>query len=165
MPILDSNTLEFFSHSPQQTKRAGIRIGALIKPGDVLCLEGDLGSGKTTLVHGIAQGWGTADLVTSPTYVIVNEYLHPSGIKLFHLDAYRLQGDFDAEILDIDLLLQRGPLIIEWAERIKKILPPEYLWINMRWMGAEQRHLTFIPTGSRYERMTNKLRQLLFGAI
>ncbi len=165
MPILDSNTLEFFSHSPQQTKRVGIRIGALIKPGDILCLEGDLGSGKTTLVQGIAQGWGTADLVTSPTYVIVNEYSHPSGVKLFHLDAYRIQGGFEAEILDIDLLLQRGPLIIEWAERIKKILPPEHLWIAMRWMGAEQRHLTFNPAGSRYERMTNKLRQSLFGAM
>lgn len=164
MPILDSNTLEFFSHSPQQTKRVGIRIGALIKPGDVLCLEGDLGSGKTTLVQGIAQGWGTADLVTSPTYVIVNEYLHPSGLKLFHLDAYRIQGDFEAEILDIDLLMQRGVLVIEWAERIKNILPPEHLWISMRWIGAEQRHLTFNPVGRRYERMTNKLSQSLFGA-
>jgi len=164
MPILDSNTLEFFSHSPQQTKRAGIRIGALINPGDILCLEGDLGSGKTTLVQGIAQGWGTADLVTSPTYVIVNEYHHPNGMTLFHLDAYRLQGNFEAELLDIDLLMQRGPIIIEWAERIKKILPDEHLWINMRWMGAEQRHLTFMPFGSRYERMTIKLRQLLFGA-
>jgi tRNA threonylcarbamoyladenosine biosynthesis protein TsaE len=80
MPILAPHALEFFSHSPEQTRRVGIRLGALLQSGMVICLEGDLGSGKTTLVQGIAQGWGSSDQVSSPTYVILNEYRHPNCI-------------------------------------------------------------------------------------
>ncbi|MCJ7623702.1 MAG: tRNA (adenosine(37)-N6)-threonylcarbamoyltransferase complex ATPase subunit type 1 TsaE, partial [Anaerolineaceae bacterium] len=72
MPILDPNTFEFFSRSPGQTRRVGIRLGALLQVGDLVCLSGDLGSGKTTLMQGITQGWGSPDLVTSPTFVLVN---------------------------------------------------------------------------------------------
>ena len=79
MPILDESTLEFFSRSPDQTRRIGTRMGLLLQAGDVLCLQGDLGAGKTTLVQGIAQGWGSADPVTSPTFVLVNIYRHPDG--------------------------------------------------------------------------------------
>ena len=129
MPILDSNSLEFFSHSPEQTRRVGIRIGSYLQNGDIICLQGDLGSGKTTLVQGIAKGWGTSDSVTSPSYVLVNEYRHPDGNKLFHLDAYRLSGALEAEMLDFEYLITNGTVIIEWAERIKEILPPDHLWI------------------------------------
>ncbi len=71
MPILDDRNFEFFSHSPDQTRRLGIHLGGYLRPGDVIALEGNLGSGKTTLVQGIAQGWGVLDPVSSPTYVIV----------------------------------------------------------------------------------------------
>jgi len=74
MPILPPHAFEVFSHSPEQTRRVGIRLGSLLQVGDIVCLEGDLGSGKTTLVQGITQGWGSPSKVTSPTYVIVNEY-------------------------------------------------------------------------------------------
>jgi tRNA threonylcarbamoyladenosine biosynthesis protein TsaE len=69
MPILNANTLEFVSRSPEQTRRLGMRLGALMQAGDVICLSGDLGSGKTTLVQGIARGWGSLDPVSSPTFV------------------------------------------------------------------------------------------------
>jgi len=74
MPILDAQTLDFFSRSPEQTRRLGMKLGALLQKGDLLCLSGDLGAGKTTLMQGIAQGWGTLDAVSSPTFVLVNVY-------------------------------------------------------------------------------------------
>src|SRR5665648_780012 len=75
MPILDANTLEIFSRSPEQTRRIGMRLGMFLQPGDVICLQGELGAGKTTLVQGVAQGWGSLDAVSSPTFVPVS-YTH-----------------------------------------------------------------------------------------
>jgi tRNA threonylcarbamoyladenosine biosynthesis protein TsaE len=72
VPILVPNTVEFTSRSPEQTRRLGVRLGTLLQPGSLVCLAGDLGSGKTTLVQGVAQGWGSLDQVSSPTFVIVN---------------------------------------------------------------------------------------------
>ena len=92
MPILDAHTVEVFSHSPEQTRRVGMRLGALLQPGDLVCLQGELGAGKTTLVQGVAQGWGSLDPVSSPTFVLVNLYRRPEGSELFHLDAYRLDS-------------------------------------------------------------------------
>ncbi len=85
MAILKPNAFEFFSHSAEQTRRLGVRLGAMLPVGTVICLEGgDLGSGKTTLVQGIAQGWGgSTDRVTSPTFVILNQYRRPNGMQLF----------------------------------------------------------------------------------
>lgn len=164
MTILDSRTLEFFSRSPEQTRRVGIRLGGLLQVGDVICLEGNLGAGKTTLVQGVAQGWGSLDPVSSPTYMIVNEYRHPNEQRLYHLDAYRLAGAQDAEILDFDRMLTQGAMVIEWPERIKEILPDTRLWVQMRWTGIEQRNLLITPFGEYYEKMLQTLRQQLFGA-
>lgn len=167
MPILAPHALEFFSHSPEQTRRVGIRLGAILQPGMVICLEGDLGSGKTTLVQGIAQGWGSSDQVSSPTYMILNEYRHPNNSHLYHLDAYRLELDsgLDLAILDIESLLEKGVVVIEWAERLKKHLPKEHIWIQMSWVSLEQRHLILTPRGKVYEGVLKKLQQALFGAF
>jgi len=165
MPILLPHAFEVFSHSPEQTRRVGIRLGSLLQAGDIVCLEGDLGSGKTTLVQGIAQGWGSPSKVTSPTYVIVNEYALPGGDTLFHCDAYRLQPDnpLDSAILDLDRVLIDGVLVMEWAERMKSSLPKENLWIQMDWINEDQRHLILTPHGRRYESILIKLQQALFG--
>ena len=90
MPILDQNSLEFISRGTDYTRRVGIRLGTILKTGDVICLEGDLGSGKTVLVQGMAAGWGSLDRVTSPTFVLMNLYRRLDGGKFHHLDAYRL---------------------------------------------------------------------------
>ena len=82
----------------------------------MVCLSGDLGSGKTTMVQGLAQGWGTLDPVSSPTFVLVNAYRRPDEQTLFHLDAYRLKNALEAEDLDLDLMLDSGALVLEWAE-------------------------------------------------
>src|SRR5512137_1297190 len=117
MPILDAHAFEFFSRSPEQTRRLGMRLGALLQAGDLVCLQGELGAGKTTLVQGIAQGWGALDDVSSPTFVLVNAYRRPNLGQLFHFDAYRVESPGEAEELDLDSLLSQGPLVVEWPER------------------------------------------------
>jgi tRNA threonylcarbamoyladenosine biosynthesis protein TsaE len=165
MPILPPHAFEVFSHSPEQTRRVGVRLGSLLQVGDIVCLEGDLGSGKTTLAQGIAQGWGSPSKVTSPTYVIVNEYSRPGGISVFDCEAYRLQPEnpLDSAILDLDRVLTDGVLVMEWAERMKTSLPKENLWINMDWINDDQRHLILTPHGPRYISILKKLQQALFG--
>ena len=111
MPILDAHMIEFFSRSPEQTRRIGLRLGGLLKPGDVLCLQGDLGAGKTTFTQGLAQGWGSLDTVSSPTFILVNVYRRADGAQLFHMDAYRLETIPEAEELDLDSMVSaRRPL-------------------------------------------------------
>lgn len=163
MPILDPRTVEFVSRSPEQTRRLGFRMGSLLHTGDLICLSGDLGTGKTTLVQGIAQGWGSLDSVTSPTFVLVNEYRRPDGSCLFHLDAYRLASAWEAEELDIDRMTENGPLIVEWPERIKPVLPVSHLWIALRWIADEQRGMTFNGHGERYASLLADFRKRVFG--
>jgi len=163
MPILDEHTLEFFSRSPEQTRRVGMRLGSLLQTGDMICLEGELGAGKTTLVQGMAQGWGSLDAVTSPTFVLVNVYRRPDATRFFHLDAYRLDSVAEAEELDIDDLLAQGPLVIEWPERIEPILPRECMWVHLEFVADEQRTMLFAPRGQWYEQMAGDLRQAIFG--
>jgi tRNA threonylcarbamoyladenosine biosynthesis protein TsaE len=163
MPIMDANTMEFFSRGPDQTRRAGMRLGALIQAGDLICLSGELGAGKTTLVQGLAQGWGSLDAVSSPTFVLVNEYRRPGGQVLHHLDAYRLNHTWEAEELDLDLMLENGPLVLEWPERIDRILPPARLWIAMRWMADEQRGMAFTAHGQRYQQVLAELHRRMYG--
>lgn len=163
MPILDSTTLEFFSRSADQTRRLGMRLGSLLQKGDLICLSGELGSGKTTLVQGIAQGWGSLDPVSSPTFVIVNVYRRPDGQNLNHLDAYRLQSAADALELDIDMLLEQGALVVEWPERIDGALPEEQLLIQLRWISDEQRGMVFLPRGERYQALVEEFRRRVLG--
>jgi tRNA threonylcarbamoyladenosine biosynthesis protein TsaE len=163
MPILDAHTFEFFSRSPEQTRRVGMRLGALLRPGDLICMQGDLGAGKTTLVQGIAQGWGSLDAVSSPTFILVNEYRRPDGGKLFHMDAYRLESAPEAEELDLDSMLADGALLVEWPERIEKILPSERLWLNLTYMAEEHRQIIFKANGEYYDEILSNLQKSLFG--
>ena len=163
MPILDPYTLEVFSRSPDQTRRVGMRLGELLRPGDLICLQGDLGSGKTTLVQGVAAGWGSLDTANSPTFVLINVYRHPEGGELFHLDAYRLASAGEAIALDLDAWLERGPLVVEWPERIQEALPAERLWVTLEWLADEHRALRLEPQGARYRELTTALRRELFG--
>lgn len=163
MPILDVNSLEIFSRSPEQTRRVGMRLGKLLQCGDVICLQGELGAGKTTLVQGLAQGWGSLDAVSSPTFVLVNLYRRPDSSSLFHLDSYRIETVLEAEALDLDDMLMQGPLVIEWPERIKPILPKEHLWVQLNYQDDEQRSMLFTPHGARYLQMMDEFRQSVYG--
>lgn len=163
MPILDAHTLEFFSRSPEQTRRVGMRLGNLLRRGDVVCLQGDLGAGKTTLVQGVARGWGTLDAVSSPTFIIVNVYRRPNDGRLFHMDAYRLDSAPEAAELDLEGMLAQGSLLVEWPERIQRILPDERIWISFEYVAEENRQVVIKAAGSRYDQILTELRQDIFG--
>ena len=163
MPILDAHMLEFFSRSPEQTRRIGLRLGALLKPGDVICLQGDLAAGKTTFTQGLAQGWGSLDSVSSPTFILVNQYRRADGSKLFHMDAYRLDSVPEAEELDLDSMLAEGALIIEWPERLGDLIPKEHLHIRLEHISEEHRQMNFHAHGKHYDHLIDSIRQAMVG--
>lgn len=164
MPILDDHSLDFISHAPDQTVRLGVRLGERLAPGDVICLSGELGSGKTTFVGGLGRGWGVLEPVTSPTFVLVNEYRRADRLPLWHLDCYRLRSGADALALGFeDLLAGGGVLVIEWPEHIREILPPERLDIHLRWVDAEKRGFRLEAFGERYTSLLIDFRHAAFG--
>ena len=163
MPILDSHSLEIISRSTEQTRRVGMRLGAMLQPGDLVALVGELGSGKTTLVQGIAAGWGSLDPVSSPTFVLVNVYRHTDGVRLYHLDAYRLNGPIEAIDLDLDNMLDQGPMVVEWAERVQSVLPDTGLWVHLNYIDEIQRDLIFSARGEHYEDLLSRFRKLIYG--
>jgi tRNA threonylcarbamoyladenosine biosynthesis protein TsaE len=155
------HTLKLASHNPEQTRALGERLGGVLQPGDVICLQGELGAGKTTLVQGIAQGWGSLDSVSSPTFILVNVYRRADSGQLFHMDAYRLDSVSEAEQLDLDAMLAEGALLIEWPERMPGLIPAENLWIQLEHLGEAEREMTFNASGKRYNEL---LEHLLGGA-
>jgi tRNA threonylcarbamoyladenosine biosynthesis protein TsaE len=140
--------LHLVSESPEQTSRLGLTLAALLKPGDIVSLAGDLGAGKTALTRGIADGLGCQGAVSSPTFTLVME--HPagdSGLALYHFDAYRL-ADSDAflELGLAEYFDRNGVCVIEWGSLIEDILPLKTLKILIRLTAPEtpqQRVLTF----------------------
>lgn len=163
MPILDAHSLEFFSHSPEQTRRVGMRLGSRLQPGDVVCLHGELGAGKTTLVQGVVQGWGSLDQVSSPTFILVNVYRRQDEGQIYHMDAYRIESTLEAAELDLDDMLAQGALLIEWPERVEGILPSERLWVSLDYVAEEHRQMLLKARGTRYDGLLADLRQHLFG--
>ena len=164
MAVIEKGSFEVISRSPTQTRRVGMRLGELLQPGDVICLEGNLGAGKTTLVQGIASGWGSYDSVTSPSYVLVNVYRRLDQSLLFHLDAYRLSGPEEALDLDLDAMISQGPLLIEWADRIESALPADHLWMNMRLINDEQRDFIVNARGKRHKNILKSFKSDIYGA-
>ena len=140
-----------------------MRLGSLLEPGDLVCLQGELGAGKTTLVQGMAQGWGSLDPVSSPTFVLVNEYRRPHACRLFHMDAYRLASATEAAQLDIDWMLAEGALVIEWPERVQGVLPEQALRVYLEVITEEQRQMRFNAQGARYDRLLTSLQRTVFG--
>jgi tRNA threonylcarbamoyladenosine biosynthesis protein TsaE len=162
--------MDFFSRSPEQTRRVGRRLGEVLEAGDVICLQGDLGAGKTTLVQGIAQGWGSVDSVSSPTFILVNVYRRADQSRgrvtpplLFHMDAYRLDSTPEAEELDLDSMLAQGALLVEWPERMNGLIPKERLWVNLEHIDEEEREMKFKATGKRYDELLEIIRHGTFG--
>ena len=155
--------MDFFSRSPEQTRRVGSRLGGALQAGDVICLQGELGAGKTTFVQGIAQGWGSLDSVSSPTFILVNMYRRADQDQLFHMDAYRLESTPEAEELDLDSMLAQGALLIEWPERMDGLIPTERLWVNLEHIDDEERQMKFKATGKRYDDLLEVIRHGTFG--
>lgn len=163
MPVVDSHTVDFFSRSPEQTRHMGTRLGGALQPGDVVCLQGDLGAGKTTFVQGVAEGWGSIDAVSSPTFIIVNQYRDGNERQLFHMDAYRLDSTHEAEEIDIDAMLARGPLLVEWPERMERLIPRDRLWVQLETMNEDEREMKFKAHGKRYDELLEIVRRAAYG--
>ena len=166
-PILDEHTLEFVSRSPDQTRRLGARLGALLQGGDVICLEGPLGSGKTCLAQGIGRGWGVSQTLISPSFVLIREYAHPGdAVRLYHVDLYRISAVDEALGLGMDEFLgdAHAVCIIEWAERARSLMPPEHLWIRLEFANWTRRALYFIAQGEHHTALLREFRRVAFGA-
>ena len=133
--------MEFLTNSPAETEAVGIALGKVLQPGTILAYKGDLGAGKTAFTRGLARGLGCSDMVTSPTYTIVNEYL--SGrLPLFHFDMYRLSSADD--LWDIgweDYLDRNGICAVEWSENVEEALEGA-ISVTIEKLGEDSRRIT-----------------------
>ena len=133
--------MEFLTNSPAETEAVGSALGKIIPPGTVLAYRGDLGAGKTAFTRGLARGLGCSDIVTSPTYTIVNEYLG-GRIPLFHFDMYRLRSSDD--LWDIgweDYLDRCGVCAVEWSENVDDAME-DAVYITIEKLGEDSRRIT-----------------------
>ena len=133
--------MEYITNSPEETEALGAALASRLTPGTVIAYRGDLGAGKTAFTRGLARGLGCQELVTSPTYTIVNEY---SGgrLPLFHFDMYRLTSSDD--LFDIgweDYLDRRGICAVEWSENVEDALE-NALSVTIEKLGDSERKIT-----------------------
>src|SRR5438128_9161909 len=139
--------MEWITRSDDETRAIGEALGRHLEPGDVVCLTGPLGAGKTTLAQGIARGLDVEDVVNSPTFTLVQEYA--GRLPVYHLDVYRLSGPEEAADLAIpELLAEGGVLMVEWPERITSLLPDDRLELRLEPEG-DARRLQAIAAGPR----------------
>ena len=133
-------------------------MGRLLRAGDVVALVGELGTGKTTLAQGIAQGLGIdPSTVKSPSFVLMKEY-RMGRLPLYHIDLYRLDGFTDIQRMGYeDYLGSDGVAVVEWAEKLQTILPGEHLRVDLEHVNDTTRRLTFRVVGARYSALVQTL--------
>lgn len=165
MAILDEKTLDFFSSSVEQTIRLGVRLGELLKVGDLVCMSGELGTGKTAMAQGIGRGWGAGRHVTSPSFTLINEYPRlRDGRVLYHIDCYRLENQADIVTVGLDDIWENGgTVMVEWAENITNLLPDGRLWVDFRYINDTRRGLRISSTGDRSLELLARFRKSAFG--
>ena len=165
-------TLDCISHSSAQTQRLGVRLGELVQGGELILLDGQLGTGKTTFTQGLAQGLGIVENINSPTFTLLKEYMAQtqSGdstgalsyrrLALYHFDLYRL--DNPDEIADLgfeDYFFSDGISVIEWAEKAASFWPEEHLNIRLKMMSETKRGLLFIANGEHYRELLRQFQK------
>lgn len=147
-PVAEGRIHEFTTQSGEDTIAVGRKLASLLQPPQLLLLQGDLGTGKTTLVKGVAQALDAADPdeVTSPTFTLIHEYegtRDGEPIKLFHLDVYRLEGERQLETLGLDDLLTSNSLVlVEWGEKFKSLVKRATGSIVIAAEGGDARKIT-----------------------
>jgi len=143
-----SYRLDIISHTDAETRTLGHRIGSLLSHGLIVTLTGDLGSGKTCLVQGLARGLDVSGeyMVTSPSYTLINEY--PGRLQLYHIDLYRIDHPADLDDIGLyDIIAGGGVTAIEWADRMQLNNLVEYLSIAFKILDDSQRKLTLTASG------------------
>ncbi|MDI3339569.1 MAG: tRNA (adenosine(37)-N6)-threonylcarbamoyltransferase complex ATPase subunit type 1 TsaE [Sphaerobacter sp.] len=162
--------LDVISHSPEQTRSLGARLGRLARAGDVFLLTGQIGSGKTTFAQGLARGLGVASYVQSPTFTLVSEHSGHTAdgrpVTLYHLDLYRLESADDLVTFGYaDYFADPAAItVVEWPERLGADLPDEYLLISFDHLADSKRRLALYPRGKRPEALIDAFRTEVFGA-
>ncbi len=130
------------TEGPEETVRLGEELAQALRPGDVVALVGELGSGKTTLVKGIAQGLFVKEPVISPSFLLARSYR--GRMPLHHLDAYRVNSP--EELVEVGLLEllppEEGVTVVEWADRVEELIPPGSLWVHLEHLDQDRRRLT-----------------------
>ena len=132
---------EITSASPEETEAAGERLGRGLRPGAVVALTGELGAGKTCFIQGLVRGLGAAVRATSPTFVLINQYA--GRLPVYHVDAYRTESL--AELVDLgllELMNGEGVTLIEWADKLPSLLPPDAIHVTVDGVGDEPRRIT-----------------------
>nr|WP_289039529.1 tRNA (adenosine(37)-N6)-threonylcarbamoyltransferase complex ATPase subunit type 1 TsaE [uncultured Allobacillus sp.] len=147
---------ELFTKNDEETKAFAERLGELLRPNQVVTLDGDLGAGKTTFTKGLAKGLGVKRTVNSPTYTIVKEYR--GRMPLYHMDVYRLE-DSEEDIGFDEYFSGEGITVIEWSDYIHPFLPERYLKIQMKKISADERQILLQPIGEEYEKLIEELQQ------
>ena len=139
--------MEYITNSPAETEAVGAALAKVLQPGTVIAYRGDLGAGKTAFTRGLAKGLGCGDMVTSPTYTIVNEYL--SGrMPLFHFDMYRLASSDDLWDIGWEDYLERGGVCaVEWSENVEDALENPII-VTIEKTGEETRKITVTGGGN-----------------
>ena len=145
-------TWERLTKSPEETQSLAEQLGRLLQPGDVVALVGELGSGKTLFSQGLARGLGVPKnfYITSPTFVIINEY--PGRVPFYHLDLYRVSKAEFSELGLEEILFAQGAVAIEWAERLGENLPVERLEVRLTFLGEVERNIAFTAFGDKFEK-------------
>lgn len=149
----------FFSNSVDSTKELGRKFASILKRGDILVLSGNLGAGKTAFVTGFLGFYGKENEVSSPTFTIVNEYNLKEDLNLFHFDVYRFEDEDEFTAIGGEEFFEKGICIIEWGEKIRSLLPTQYLEviINHDESDINVRNITFLPRGERYESIVKEV--------
>ena len=149
MNALTARAQTITSASVEKTQALGARLGQVVRAGDVIALQGDLGAGKTNFVQGLAHGMDITEEVNSPTFILANEY-HSGRLPLYHIDAYRVADAAEAEGFGLDDYLNgEGVTVIEWAERVRDALPRDVLWIELEYVSENERSLRITANETR----------------
>lgn len=148
------NYKKIISHNAEETINLAKKLAQYLKKKDLICLFGDLGSGKTVFVKGIAEGLGIkSKVILSPSFVLIREYKKTNG-SFYHLDLYRLKSYREIYSLGYEeYLYPDGITVIEWADRIENLLPKNYLRIELLFEGEKKRQIKLIPLGERYKKL------------
>lgn len=146
----------------EETMWIAAQLAQLLEPKDVILLEGNLGAGKTTFTKGLAKGLGIDTVIKSPTYTLIREYTK-GRLPLYHMDVYRLEDVGGDDLGFEEYLYGDGVSVIEWATFIEEELPDAYLTIRLVPSGEffENREITFLPNGERYDALVETLQRLL----
>ncbi|KAB8125692.1 tRNA (adenosine(37)-N6)-threonylcarbamoyltransferase complex ATPase subunit type 1 TsaE [Gracilibacillus oryzae] len=144
----------FQTQTEEETKKFAEKLELLVRPGDVITLEGDLGAGKTTFTKGLGAGLGVRRTINSPTFTIIKEYM--GEIPFYHMDVYRLE-ESDEDIGFDEYFQGDGVTVVEWASFIEDFLPNERLAIEIRRKDEYTREIAMTPTGEHYEFICKEL--------